>query len=524
MRCTILTAATISLIAATVNAQAPPAEFEFAYPPASQRQLAEDMDIFRDLLQETLTATYSTPPQKLLSSTWLIFSAGEAGELRAAPKSKVNVALPSATPLHGYGVVFRATVPPFVSPPKKTQPQEIISARQSCVFFAKSRWEKRAALKRFQVNSEKQACAKCHRPASKADFEKFYSGTSLHELDDLYAKVAPHAQGPTREKLVADVVKVLAESGKHFHLPSDQRLSVVLTFQARKSTSAPGSLGMGMEEMMMDAGEAGGEAMMGSSGRGDFGAMASGMIGGGTGGSAAGMGSMMGGMAMGGSSAVKRSQEEVEADLLVRNKDYEKAAKKYAAAIDKLLRSKPNDKTNLLRLFNRVVQAHLHNKDYQAAADALDLVKMLDSGKGNPAKDQPSSGEPLHLLEVSVLKKHLDAVKFTERKNDGTAPQVTAESLDELRKHVTITEFNPPAEVPALNKKVTGLVTKVRGLSKLVEINVGSDDGIRIRTTMVVMKGKTERGKVEVVFLSPDRAVCRILEGKAETGDEVHTH
>jgi len=58
--------------------------------------------------------------------------------------------------------------------------------------------------------------------------------------------------------------------------------------------------------------------------------------------------------------------------------------------------------------------------------------------------------------------------------------------------------------------KIEGVVTAV-SKSGLIEISIGSDDGLRIGHTVEVFDGKSYGGRAEVIKTTPDRAVGKII-------------
>jgi uncharacterized membrane protein YdfJ with MMPL/SSD domain len=86
-----------------------------------------------------------------------------------------------------------------------------------------------------------------------------------------------------------------------------------------------------------------------------------------------------------------------------------------------------------------------------------------------------------------------------------------------------IDEFTPVVDIPP---RVDGIITKV-GESILVEVSIGSDDGLRTGHTLEVFRNNNYLGRVKVKHLEPDRAVCEIIpqyrKGIIKRGDRVAT-
>jgi len=86
--------------------------------------------------------------------------------------------------------------------------------------------------------------------------------------------------------------------------------------------------------------------------------------------------------------------------------------------------------------------------------------------------------------------------------------------------------IDPNAPPKGLPPKVDGKVTAVsRG--NLIEISVGSDDGLRAGHTLEVFRGRSYLGRARVLRTSPDRAVAKLLKsyrkGIVQKGDRVAT-
>ena len=86
-----------------------------------------------------------------------------------------------------------------------------------------------------------------------------------------------------------------------------------------------------------------------------------------------------------------------------------------------------------------------------------------------------------------------------------------------------LTEYTPVVDIPP---RVDGIVTKV-GEESLIEVSIGSDDGLRKGHTLEVYRNNAYLGRVEVTQLEPDRAVCQIIpafrKGVIKRGDRVAT-
>ncbi len=86
--------------------------------------------------------------------------------------------------------------------------------------------------------------------------------------------------------------------------------------------------------------------------------------------------------------------------------------------------------------------------------------------------------------------------------------------------------INPEASVDGTPPKVDGVILAI-GRDNLVEISLGSDDGIQRGNTLEVFRATKYKGRVEVVQTSPDKSVAKIIPGfqqaKIERDDRVAT-
>lgn len=75
---------------------------------------------------------------------------------------------------------------------------------------------------------------------------------------------------------------------------------------------------------------------------------------------------------------------------------------------------------------------------------------------------------------------------------------------------------------------VQGTIEKVEsGAAGLILVSIGSDDGLSIQNKLDVKRGDSYLGKIEVVALESNRAVCKVLpeyrQGVMQEGDDVYS-
>jgi len=86
--------------------------------------------------------------------------------------------------------------------------------------------------------------------------------------------------------------------------------------------------------------------------------------------------------------------------------------------------------------------------------------------------------------------------------------------------------LSPESSVDGVPPKVDGVVLAI-GRDNLLEISLGSDDGIQSGNTLEVFRANKYKGRVQVVHTAPDKSVAKILPGfqqaKIERDDRVAT-
>ena len=87
-------------------------------------------------------------------------------------------------------------------------------------------------------------------------------------------------------------------------------------------------------------------------------------------------------------------------------------------------------------------------------------------------------------------------------------------------------EITVDTDVAGIAPRLDGYVTAVSD-KNLIEISIGSDDGLRAHHFMEVYRKNTYVGRVEIVMVEPDRAVAKIIpefrRGIIKKGDRVAT-
>ena len=100
------------------------------------------------------------------------------------------------------------------------------------------------------------------------------------------------------------------------------------------------------------------------------------------------------------------------------------------------------------------------------------------------------------------------------------------QQLATFRRILTENDIDPNAAPKGLAPPVDGIVTAVRK-NDLIELSIGSDDGLHPGHSVHVFRGPTYLGRAEVLQSSPDRSVGKLLreykKGQVKKGDRVAT-
>ncbi len=145
-------------------------------------------------------------------------------------------------------------------------------------------------------------------------------------------------------------------------------------------------------------------------------------------------------------------------------------------------------------------------------------IDKLESGKLAAEKEREA-----HFKEVVRLTDELHAAVFELNQLKDTNRELLVE-LTEMKNKLRAAKIDPDAEMDL--PVVEGLVLAILG-EGLVEISIGSDDGVRQGHQLFVYRVSGGRstyvGKVEVLRTDVDRSVCKIIEaqGNLARGDRV---
>jgi hypothetical protein len=164
------------------------------------------------------------------------------------------------------------------------------------------------------------------------------------------------------------------------------------------------------------------------------------------------------------------------------------------------------------------VAATQANND-KLATDAVAMRQQIrdeQQARDTAFKATLAATEELHRIRNDYKAARERAQQLTSQ-NAGMAHMMRAEGLDP--------EADPSGVVPT----VDGIVTEIRRVAggQLVELSIGSDEGLREGNTVEVFRGSRYLGRLEILQTSPDKSVARVdrryLQGAIQEGDRVAT-
>ena len=156
-----------------------------------------------------------------------------------------------------------------------------------------------------------------------------------------------------------------------------------------------------------------------------------------------------------------------------------------------------------------------------------DLRQQLSAASIDLATAQNLRANYLRDLERTMEKLHELSAKFgdLEEKNEALVASYD-EALTVLNQNGLSADPSDYGDLPKF--AVQGTIETVReGNDGLLMISIGSDDGLSEHNKLDVRRGDSYLGKIEVVTVEPNRAVCKVLpeyrQGVMMEGDDVYS-
>ena len=154
-----------------------------------------------------------------------------------------------------------------------------------------------------------------------------------------------------------------------------------------------------------------------------------------------------------------------------------------------------------------------------------DYRTSIESLTAQLAESQQSRAKYLFDLSKTVASLHTYAVK------NGDLESQNRELTDAYDNALEVLNKNGLAPDPALygdlpKFAVKGTIEKIQeGPEGLLMVSIGSDDGLNPGNKLEISRGDSYLGRVEVVTVEPNRAICKVLpeyrQGVMMEGDEV---
>jgi hypothetical protein len=241
----------------------------------------------------------------------------------------------------------------------------------------------------------------------------------------------------------------------------------------------------------------------------------------------------------------KEVSEKLNKEVTQLKAEKESETSAHNRVVEDLTRERDTEKAQVIKAEAESKQLTEHNTQIQTELDGLkqNQREHIAAVASTQAINQTLAGEVGDLRQKirgeqqtrdRVFKQALDA---TEQLNQAAGEYQSArERSDQLTKQVagmtTVMKekgidpaTDPTGVVPAVEGVVSGM--KLAGGSQLVEVTIGSDDGLKTGNTLEVSRGDKYLGRLEVIQTSPDKAVARVdrtfQQGQIQEGDRVAT-
>lgn len=128
------------------------------------------------------------------------------------------------------------------------------------------------------------------------------------------------------------------------------------------------------------------------------------------------------------------------------------------------------------------------------------------------------------LVATEQLHQAAGEYNSTRQRNDDLTKQVAGMTTVMRGKGI-----DPATDPNSVTPDVEGIVSQIRRTSggQLVELSIGSDDGLKNGNTVEVARGDRYLGRLEIIETSPDKSVARVdrrfQQGQIQEGDRVAT-
>lgn len=358
----------------------------------------EDMEIMRQLLHDVLKKSYQWPNSVIHAHQ----------HVHQSIVSASSVQPPEAAYLDDYGVVFQATAPPLRAETSSSA-KDTAKPGESLDPWQRTRRELRGERTAQVVSLEENGCQNCHSDKTLTVYSS--STGALSAFTSLGTMIKQRQPAPTREQLTDALLAALAEHGHRVRgLEQHERLTVAVTLRQDQSAAQRGQQTLAIDTTRATVSPY--VARLDGTGTQSDARIAWNII----------------------------IDQSSSGDLHLRQGNYNKAAKEYVKALNKLVDGNPYEQENVednkaISLYKKLIQAHVGASELDQAHKLLELIER--SKKESQAVQLSLTMTAEHKMSlpgrlvVSATKAHLDQVAAGEL------------SIKEFREHVFVRYSEP---------------------------------------------------------------------------------
>ena len=189
-----------------------------------------------------------------------------------------------------------------------------------------------------------------------------------------------------------------------------------------------------------------------------------------------------------------------------------------------------NERDELKRERNqREIEVQVLNKTTAEAVVVMDrthaTLEDLRSEVVKLREDKRKAEEDRDTSFIRVVEKTDELHQLQNEKTRLEGIQLTlVADAQRMRDVLRANDIDPAADPDAFIPKTSGLVSATPG-NGIIQVNIGSDDGLKKGHNLEVYRKERYLGRVEIVVTQPDKAVCKIIpeyrKGAILRGDRV---
>ncbi|MDO5309350.1 MAG: hypothetical protein Q4G03_07650 [Planctomycetia bacterium] len=167
------------------------------------------------------------------------------------------------------------------------------------------------------------------------------------------------------------------------------------------------------------------------------------------------------------------------------------------------------------------------NMVYSNDQHIADLRQQLSVTSNDLAEAQQLRANYLQTLAQTLEKLHnLSAIHGDLKEQNDELVQLYDQAVVVLQQHGLEADPSKYTELPKF--QVQGVISQLSDQGDdLVQITIGSDDGLNEHNMLDVRRGNSYLGRLEVLTVEPNRAICKIVpefrQGIMKEGDDVYS-